>query len=269
MRKKAAAQYCGDCGYEIARDDTGECRICARLEQLREESAVLRPNELAYGLTRPRKTNDSGPGPSMGWRPTPAEYRAILAARRLSKPSAQDPNGRPAASVIGTPAFARPAISALEPPAAALASGSTGAPKKTPAGRHKSAQLAPTPMSPNAPTPGLIRLNAEPRPADLTLEGRSTPLNGKPPPVAEESQPRRKSLSTLPPRPDDGPSISSRVDETAALAIPRAHRVLPARANGHHGPSADRGYPWKTAFWVAAGGGILAAAVALLPSMIR
>ena len=291
MRKKAAARFCGDCGYEFARDDHGECRMCARFEQLRDESALRRPKEPAHRPAHSGEAIDSGPVPSADWPPTPAEYRAILAARRRSTASPEGQSRGPAATVIGTPALPQPANSGAEETATPIAKDSPRPPKKRSTARRnsrpptvalpdesatppkskvrrKSPASAPT-LPSNAPTPILIRLRAAPQPAGTRIEARTAQLAGESPPPAEKFQAGRKSRSTLPPSRDGAPSFPAAVKETAAPAAPLAHRVPRAQATGQHASTSDRGYPWKTAMWVAVGGGLFAASVALLSSLIR
>ena len=45
--RRSVDRYCGACGYEFPRDDTADsCLMCARYEQLRMESAALRPSAI-------------------------------------------------------------------------------------------------------------------------------------------------------------------------------------------------------------------------------
>jgi hypothetical protein len=279
MRKKAATRFCGDCGYEFARDDTGECRMCARFEQLREESAVLRPNEHANRRASFGQAIETGPPPFVEWPPTPAEYRAILVGRRT--PSAEGLSRGPAATVIGTPALANPALQA--PTAAHL----DGSPKKKSAARRDSRPMPTAALASDSPappkskarrksrrtppsdgrTPSLTQQRAAQQPADVTMQARRAPLAGQSQPPAEKSQAGRESRSTLPPIRDYSPSLSAAVKPMAAVAPPGAHPVV--RATSHDAASSDRGYPWRTAFWVAVGGGLFAAVVTLLSPMIR
>ena len=83
MRKTAAPKFCGDCGYKFARDLTGPCPMCARFEQLRIQVAAV------------------------GRRPTPSEYRAVLAAQVARRALVEGRNEH-AATVI-SPALRRQA----------------------------------------------------------------------------------------------------------------------------------------------------------------
>jgi len=83
MRKTAAPRFCGDCGYEFARDPTGPCPMCARFEQLRIEFAAV------------------------DRRSTPSEYRAILAAQLARRASVEGRNDHP--TTVISPALRRPA----------------------------------------------------------------------------------------------------------------------------------------------------------------
>ena len=241
MRKKAAAGFCRDCGYQFARDDT-ECRMCARFEQLRMETAVLR-------------------GPA-----APSEYRAILAQRRARTPSADGQSLRPAASVLRALTSPVPATSAMEAPMAGLG-GEARAPKEESATVRK-ARPAPT-APPDGPTPMLIRLRTPQAPAIVTADAPTATLAGESSARPEKSLGRRESRSMSPPNRDDVPSLSAGVKETEAPEVPRAYRAARPRPVGHHAASSVHGYPWKTSLWVALGGGLVGASVALLSSMIR
>ena len=282
MRKKAAAPFCGDCGYEFTRDETGECRMCARFEQLRVESAVLRPSELASRQTPSAEPIDiSDPVPSIEWPPTPSEYRAILAERRARTPSADGQSREPAATVIGTLALGRPANSGMETPTAGSAGESPASPKKKSTARRKSPSPAPPKKkstarrksrpaaapSPDGPTPMLNRPRAPQQPANVTRQAPTATQAVEPPARAEKSSPPRES-PTVPTR-DYVPSFSAGVKETETLAVPDAHRIRRARRVGRQAAGSNQSYPWKISFWVAVGGGLVAASVALLSTMIR
>ena len=264
MPKKTAARFCGDCGYEFARDDTGECRMCARLEQLRDEATVLRPNERANQQALIAESIDADLVAPAEWPPTAAEYRAMLAARRRST---KGPRRRHVTSVIGT--GLRPGDAAQEAPSPALEAPSAPlvadsvrtSPRQKPTTRRKR-----RPRSTSA-SEGPIQI-ALPQTADVSMEAR-TPLAAESPPPPGEAQAGRESRSMLPRPRADVPRFSAAVNEPAADASPSASRVLRAPAKGQPQTSEDQGYPWKTALWVAIGGGLLAASVALLAPMIR
>ena len=80
--KKPAIRFCRACGYELALDNDGPCPMCPPLDQLRLNSVVPRPSELRARRARARNTQRSA-APAE-WRPTVAEYRAMLAARRVA-----------------------------------------------------------------------------------------------------------------------------------------------------------------------------------------
>ena len=88
--KKPAIRFCGDCGYELAVDNDGRCPMCPRLEQLRLNSAVPRPGDLRAQRANARDTYRSAAPDE--WRPTVAEYRAMLAERRAE--STDESHGR-------------------------------------------------------------------------------------------------------------------------------------------------------------------------------
>jgi len=113
--KKRSVRFCGDCGYELARDNDGACPMCARFEQLRIDFTVPRPSDLAAHRAGTLDTNvpvvaDDRP-------PTVREYRSILAERRLGSASTAES----AATVIRTPGLRRTMIPS--PPTGATAPG--------------------------------------------------------------------------------------------------------------------------------------------------
>lgn len=78
-------RFCGDCGYELARDNDGTCPMCRRFEQFRLDFSVPRPSDVAAHRAGSRRTDV--PGAPDEWSPTVAEYRALLAERRLRSAS--------------------------------------------------------------------------------------------------------------------------------------------------------------------------------------
>jgi hypothetical protein len=113
--KKRSVPFCGDCGYELARDNDGTCPMCRRFEQLRLDFIVPRPSDFA--AHRPGSRNTGVSGVPDEWLPTVAEYRAILAERRLRS----DSPGQHAATVIRTAAMRQTQVS--PPPRGATAPG--------------------------------------------------------------------------------------------------------------------------------------------------
>ena len=97
--KRRGIRFCGDCGYELARDNDGTRPMCRRFEQLRLDFTVPRPSDLAAQRAGSRDTDSSEV--AEGWPPTVAEYRAILAERRLRSGS----SGQDSLAVIRTPAL--------------------------------------------------------------------------------------------------------------------------------------------------------------------
>ena len=97
--KKRSVRFCGDCGYELASDNDVTCLMCPRFEQLRLDFTVPRPSDLA--AHRPGSRNTDVSGVPDEWPPTVAEYRAILAERRLRS----DSPAQHAATVIRTAAM--------------------------------------------------------------------------------------------------------------------------------------------------------------------
>ncbi len=120
-RKKRSGRFCGDCGYELARDNDGPCPMCPRFEQLR---TVPRPSDLAAHQIGSRDANHSGHADE--WPPTVAEYRAILAERRLKLAS----EGQHAATVIRTPALRQIQVPPAPRGAAAPGDGALTSPAK-------------------------------------------------------------------------------------------------------------------------------------------
>ena len=96
--KKRGGRFCADCGYELTRDNDDPCPMCERLEQLRLDFIVPRPSDLA--THRPGSGNSDVPSGPDEWPPTVAEYRAILAERRLRSSALGH-----GATVIRTPAL--------------------------------------------------------------------------------------------------------------------------------------------------------------------
>jgi hypothetical protein len=74
-------RYCGDCGYELSRENDGTCPMCPRLDQIRSDFIVPRPSDMAAHRARIDRQGSAGPGT---WPPTVAEYRAILAERGVT-----------------------------------------------------------------------------------------------------------------------------------------------------------------------------------------
>jgi hypothetical protein len=89
--KKPAIGYCAECGYPLAPDGDGTCLMCPRLQQMRIGFTVPRPSELGAHRLPVLGTNETAALDD--WPPTVAEYRAILAERRVST-SADPSRGR-------------------------------------------------------------------------------------------------------------------------------------------------------------------------------
>ena len=132
---KTAARYCGDCGYELARDSTAQCPMCARYEQFRTAAAVpVQSDPAGRHTTEPPLDVDDSQA-SGDRRPTPAEYRAVLAAQR-ARTSADDRSAR-GATVIQTPTLRQPPKAPTEAVSAALAAETPAPSKKSPAPSKK------------------------------------------------------------------------------------------------------------------------------------
>jgi hypothetical protein len=90
--KKRAIRFCGECGYELAPDNDGTCPMCRRFEQLRLDFTVPRPSDRAAHRGEARDTNVSAAPDE--WPPPVAEYRAMLAERRIRSTPADQSRGR-------------------------------------------------------------------------------------------------------------------------------------------------------------------------------
>ena len=88
MRKKAVARFCGECGYELAPDSTGECPMCARFAQFRSEVTVPLRGELASGPARPQLADATMEAPVADIAiESPAPPKKKSTARRKSRPT--------------------------------------------------------------------------------------------------------------------------------------------------------------------------------------
>ena len=138
--KKRSVRFCGDCGYELARDNDGTCPMCRRFEQLRLDFIVSRPSDVVTQRLNPGLPDASSIPDE--WPPTPAEYRAILAERALRSGSAKH-----AATVLRKPALRQ---SKVPPPPAGASAPGDGA-LRPPADPKPSVKdlLSPTPTKAN------------------------------------------------------------------------------------------------------------------------
>ena len=88
MRKKAAARFCGECGYELAPDSTGECPMCARFAQFRSEVTVPPRSELAGGPALPQLADAIMEAPAADMAiESPAPPMKKSTARRKNRPT--------------------------------------------------------------------------------------------------------------------------------------------------------------------------------------
>ena len=86
MRKKAAARFCGECGYELARDSTGGCPMCARFAQFRTEVTVPPRTELAGGPALPQRADATMEAPAADLAiESPAPPKKKSTARRKNR----------------------------------------------------------------------------------------------------------------------------------------------------------------------------------------
>ena len=161
MRKTAAARYCGDCGYELARDSTADCPMCARYEQFRAAAAVPLRSDPAgrHTLEPPPYVDDSLPSGDR-W-PTSAGYRADGSAL--------------GATVIQTPTLRQPAKARTQAPNAALA-GETPAPSKKSPAPSKKKPTARCMNRPSLPTPERARSVSAPDEESLAAVGEDAVL---------------------------------------------------------------------------------------------
>ena len=151
MRKTAADRYCRDCGYELARDTT-ECPMCARYEQFRTYAAVPVGSDPAGRHASEARVDVDDSRASADQQPTPAEYRAVLAAQR-ARTSAEDRSAR-GATLIRTPTLRQRAKARTEAPTAALAGETPAPPKKSPSKQKPRARRQ---NRPPPPIPGSDR----------------------------------------------------------------------------------------------------------------
>ena len=246
--KKRKVRFCGDCGYELARDNDGTCPMCRRFEQLRLDFTVPRPSDLA--THRPGSgTADVSGGPEE-WPPTVAEYRAILAERRLRSGSL----GQPAAPVIRTPALRQSQVPSQPqganaagdgdsaPPAARkpLAKGTASPPPmKAEARRRKGksrraarARVRSTGALETATPPATARSSASVEPGDVP----ATPSSSTPP----------KAVGALS---DTAPASTG--SETLALQRQSARPLVPAGPVRHRARRSRRVMPLPSVISVA------------------
>ena len=193
--RRSVDRFCRNCGYEFARDDTGECRMCARFEQSRIGFAVPRPSELANRQTPLEEPLEVDDPPSVDWPPTPAEYRAILANRRAGTPSADGQSHGPAGTVIGALALPRPAKSAIEAPTAPIAGEAPAPPKEKSTARRKNS------------TPTVPILGESPVPPKKKATGRRKSSTSTAPTTGESpAPPKKKAAARRNSRPTPTPS---------------------------------------------------------------
>lgn len=217
--RRSVDRFCRNCGYEFPPGDTGECRMCARFEQLRAEFSIPRPRELDGRHVRlVEPVNITDPVPSVELPATPSRGRVVFASQRGKTASADGRSGAPTATVIRTPALLQP--------------------------------------------------------ADATTGAPLTALAGESPAPAERSPGRRKNRRPTPPPTESAWSLSAAAktsaaaEENTALPAQDVHRVIRGVVR-HRAALSDRDYPWLTAIWVAAGGALIGASVALLYYLIR
>ena len=292
--RRSVDRFCRDCGYEFPRGDTGECRMCPRLEQLRTESVVTRPRELVGRQTHPKRPLEvSGPVPVEG-PATAAEYRVVFAAYRSRAALGADRSVGPATTLVGTPAqpqpatelplealLAEPQVPPHKPPSrrkkgratrahtAAVTGGS-----QAPASEKSSGQPnrpAPTP-APIWPTPILIRLRAPAPPADTTIEAAATALSVEPlAPSSKSGAPRERPTPMLRPARARARTWSPAATEHSATGEDKAPRTAPDADRISHGQtvlrraaSTGRWTVSQTAFWVVIMSVLIGALVPLL-----
>jgi hypothetical protein len=143
--RRSVDRFCRNCGYEFPRGDTGECRMCARFEQLRAELSIPLPRELASRHARPEEPlNISDPVPSVERPATTSGGRVVFAAQRGKTASADGRSGAPTATVIRTPALRQPADATTKAPLTALA-GESPAPAERSPGRRRNRRPTPPP----------------------------------------------------------------------------------------------------------------------------
>jgi hypothetical protein len=292
--RRSVDRFCRDCGYEFSRDSTGECPMCARLEQLRTEFSVPRPSELVGRQTRPEQpfeVNDRVPsveGPA-----TAAEYGVVFAAYRARAALGNGQSGRPATTLVRTPAQPQPAT---EVPGEALAE-SQAPPQKPPSrGKNRRATRAPTAAvtgesqapareksigqparpvptpGPIWPTPILIRLRAPAQPADATIDTPTAALSVESlAPTPKSGALRDGPTPMLPPTRESAWKWSPAATENSATGedktprmAPNADRISRGRTVLHRAASTGRWAVSQTPFWVVIMSVLIGALVPLL-----
>jgi hypothetical protein len=212
--KKRSVRFCGDCGYELARDNDGTCPMCRRFEQLRLDFTVPRPSDLATHRAGSRNTDLSGVPDE--WPPTVAEYRAILAERRLRS----DSPGQHAATVIRTAAMRQTQVPPPPRGATAPGDGALTSPAKS---KPPAKDLAsPSPKKAKARRgQGQSR-----RAARVRVRSSGAPESTMPPPTASSSAPVESGNVPATPGTSTPPKAVEALSGTAAtgnetLALPR------------------------------------------------
>ena len=231
--KKRSVRFCGDCGYELARDNDGTCPMCRRFEQLRLDFTVPRPSDIATHRTGSRHTDVSGVPD--GWPPTVAEYRVILAERRLRSDS-----GQHAAAVIRTAAMRRTQVPP-PPPGMTAPEALTTPARPEPSAKN---QTSPPPKKPKARrAQGKSR-----RAAGVRVRSSGAPEATTPPATASSSAPVESTDmpatpgSSTPPKAVGAPSVTAAATESETLVTPRQS----ARPLMQAGPVRPRAFRSRT-----------------------
>ena len=220
--KKRSVRFCGDCGYELARDNDGTCPMCRRFEQLRLDFTVPRPSDLA--THRPGSRNTDVSGVSDEWPSTVAEYRAILTERRRRS----DSPDQHAATVIRTAALRQTQVPPPSRGATALGDGALTSPAtpEPPAKGSLSPQKAKAPRG-----QGKSR-----RAARVRVCSSGAPETTTPPATASSSAPVELGDvpatpgSSTPPKAVPARSVTAAAIGSQTLAMPRqgAHPLMQA-----------------------------------------
>ena len=196
--RRRGIRFCGDCGYELARDNDGACPMCRRFEQLRIDFTVPRPSDLAA-----ERAGGALRSTVEEWPPTVAD-RAVLAERRAASPASL---GQHAARVIRTPGLMQTHVP--PPPSGATAVGN----------EDVNSSVVPEPPAQDVapPTENRGKATAKPKPAGKQAQSRRA--------ARAVSRSSGKARSTIPPATpsspgpvelNDGPPEPSR---TALVAV--------------------------------------------------
>lgn len=231
--RRSVDRFCRNCGYEFSRDDAGaECIMCARFEQVRIESAGLRPSEIPSSHASADEPLGATDQPQSVGRPaTRSEWGVVFAAYRARAASANGRSGSPTASVIPTSAQSPAAEATPEAPTARVAVQSPARAEKPRSRRRKRPDT-------QAPAPALAESPARP---DKPRSRRGKRPATQAPTVAfvESTTPAEKPRSRRRKRPDTQAPTAPLTESPVASELEPVPRDLQApgpRPSGWPGP---------------------------------